>query len=1000
MGERIDAETVRSLMLAYFQEMRGALERHGGTVEKFVGDAVLAVFGVPEAHEDDALRACRAALEMQARLPSLNEEFEQRFGRRIALRIGVNTGEVVAGDPSSRETFVTGDPVNVAARLEQAAEPGEVLVGEATFRLVRHAVRAKAVAPLSARGKSEPVSAYRLLEVIDTGLEPRRARTPFTGRKDHLDVLEREFHTAVADSEVRLVTVVGEPGVGKSRLVAEFVSRVGTHARVARGTCLSYGDGITYWAVGQIVRDVARINDEHSIAEAQALIAAHVDDLPNATAVAATIAQVLGLAERAATPSETAWAIRQFLAASAGDHPLVVLVDDIHWAEPTLLDLLAELPAAVADASILLLCVSRPELLEHRPDWPVTVRLEPLGQKDVDTLLQSLLGAPQPDVRTRIAMASAGNPLFVEELVAMMLDEGVLRLEDGVCTLEGDLDALALPVSLNALLGARLDRLEPEVRATLECGAIEGETFHQGAAVELSPPATRPSVPAHLASLARKDLVHPAATSFAGEAAFRFKHILVRDTAYRATAKSLRAALHEQFAKWLERMAGERVTEYEEILGYHLEQSYRYRTELGPVDGEIRALGDRAAARLSAAGHRAYARGDTDAALSLFATAEELASVPLQRAEYALLRGTVAQEAMAFSTADEVLSRVRAEAVDEGWRGIEAGADLGLAMVSLHTGTRPTTSRLRDIGTRALATFEELGDDRGTAAALVFLARERLLGLHWADAEDLLGRALAPAERSGDGRLAATVLVGLARAAVFGPRPAEDAVSRCETLLARARVIGPTAAASISMMLSVLEASLGNSARARALGEEGKAVMEGLAPGAVRSFGHYTGLASLIAGDPEHAEQELRSVGELLEERGERGIASTVAALRARALVELERFEEAERLAELALQWADADDVVSHAYACGALARCQAAQGRTREAVENAQKAVELSATGDFLNGRGDALFDLAIVLEAAGDLQGTRGSAAEALALYRAKGNVQTGKRVALLLD
>jgi tetratricopeptide (TPR) repeat protein len=295
--------------------------------------------------------------------------------------------------------------------------------------------------------------------------------------------------------------------------------------------------------------------------------------------------------------------------------------------------------------------------------------------------------------------------------------------------------------------------------------------------------------------------------------------------------------------------------------------------------------------------------------------------------------------------------------------------------------------------------FEELAEDRGTAAALVFLARERLLGLHWADAESLLSRALAPAERSGDGRLEATVLVGLARAAVFGPRPAEDAVSRCETLLARARAIGPTAAASISMMLAVLEASLGNSARARALGEEAKAVLEELAPGAVRSFGHYTGLASLIAGDPEHAEQELRFVGELLEERGERGIASTVAALRARALVELERFEEAERLAELALQWAAADDVVSHAYACGALARCQAAHGRSREALENAQKAVELSSTGDFLNGRGDALFDLAIVLDAAGEPRGARESAAEALALYRAKGNVQTCKRVALLL-
>jgi class 3 adenylate cyclase/tetratricopeptide (TPR) repeat protein len=1002
MGERVDAEIVRSLMLSYFEEMRGALEHHGGTVEKFVGDAVLSVFGVPEAHEDDALRACRAALEMQARLEPLNDEFERRFGTRVAVRIGVNTGEVVAGDPSSRETFVVGDPVNVAARLEQAANPGEVLLGESTFRLVRHAVLAEAVKSLSAKGKSEPVSAYRLLEVNDVAPVRRPMGTPFTGRGEHLDLLGREFNTAVAGSELRLATVVGEPGVGKSRLVAEFVSQVAPRAAVARGTCLSYGESITYWAVGQIVRDLAGITDEHSLADARAVIEAHVEGVPNEAVVAANIAQLLGVAEGSVTvtPSETAWAIRQFLAASAAAQPLVVLLDDIHWAEPALLDLVLDLPAAIGDAPILLLCLARPELLEHRPEWPVTVRLEPLDEHDVDALLEGLLGAAQAPVRTRLAIASAGNPLFVEELVAMLLDEGVLRLEDGSCTLQGDLDALALPASLNALLGARLDLLEPEVRATLERGAIEGEVFHQAAAVELTLPGSRPSVPRHLSSLTDKDFVHPAAATFVGEVAFRFKHILVRDAAYQTTAKKLRATLHEHFANWLERAAGERVTEYEEILGYHLEQSYRYRIELGLLDSEIRALGDRAADLLAAAGHRAHARGDANAASKLFATAAELASVPYRRAECALLHGTVAQEAMDFATAKEVLTRGRAGAGQAGWLGLEAGAQLGLAMVGLHTGTRETSSRLRETGESALATFEELRDARGTASALVFLARDRLLGLHWADVEDLLERALVPAERSGDRRLFATVLVDLARAAVFGPRPVEAAVSLCESLRERGRAIGPLVAASISMMLAVLEASLGNAARARDLGEDGKAVMEELAPDAVLSFGHYTGLASLIAGDPQHAEQELRSIGKELEERGERGIASTVAALRARALVELGRFAEAERIAMLALAWSDADDVVSHAYARGALARSQAARGRTDEALVNAHEAVELLSLGDFLNGRGDALFDLALVLDAAGDRPGSLESAAEALALYRAKGNVETAKRVARLLD
>ncbi len=481
MGERVDAETVRGLMLSYFHEMRGALERHGGTVEKFVGDAVLAVFGVPESHEDDAVRACRAALEMQARLRSLNEELERRFGTTISLRIGVNTGEVVAGDASERETFVAGDPVNVAARLEQAAGPGQVLIGEATYRLVRDVVRAEPIVAIEAKGKSTPVSAYRLLEVADLRPPVRRVGTPFTGRAEQLELLDRELASVAAAPGCRLVTVVGEPGVGKSRLVAEFVSRVGTRARVVRGTCLSYGEGITYWAVTQIVRELVRIKDEHDRDEARRLIESFLDGAVEGRLVGTRIAQLLGLGDGTTTTEETAAAIRDLLVAGAADRPLVVVVDDIQWAEATLLDLIAGLSEAIGSAPIMLLCLARPELSEERPDWDVTVALEPLARDDVDGLLAGLLGVADPSVRTRLAAASGGNPLFVEELVAMLVDEGVLRIEDGVCSLEGDLEELTLPTSLHALLGARLDRLDPADRATLECGAVEGEVFHRGA---------------------------------------------------------------------------------------------------------------------------------------------------------------------------------------------------------------------------------------------------------------------------------------------------------------------------------------------------------------------------------------------------------------------------------------------------------------------------------------------------------------------------------------
>jgi class 3 adenylate cyclase len=997
LGERVDAEAMQELLRSYYNEMRGAIHRHGGSVEKFIGDAVVAAFGVPEAHEDDALRACRSALEMQTRMAALQPGFELRFGTRVEARIGVNTGEVVAGGSLSEDAFVTGDAVNVAARIEQAAAPGEVLIGAPTYRLVRDAVRVEAIEPLTAKGKSGPVPAYRLLEVSELGSLPRWPGTPFAGREDQLRFLEQELEAVRADRRCRMVTVVGEPGVGKSRLAAEFFARIDGQARVVRGRCLSYGEGITFWAIGEILRELIGIRDDHSIAEARALIDARAERMPDGPLAAATIAQVLGLADGVATLAETAWAIRLFLVAHADVQPLVVIVDDVHWGEPTLHDLLQGLPAAITDAAILVLCLARPELLEHRPVWPIGIRLEPLGGQDVDALIDSLLGVTLAAVRETLARASAGNPLFAEELVTMLLDEGVLRVEGGICRLEGDLESVALPPSVHALLGARLDRLEPDARAALERGAIDGEVFHLGAVIELSSPVSRPSVSAVLEALAAKELVRPAQASFVGEVAYRFKHILFRDAAYLATPKRLRATLHREFADWLERLAGERVVEYDEILGYHLEQSYRLLAELGG-DVELHMLGDRAARRLAAAGHRARARGDARAGASLFAAAADLASDPQDSAGYRLFQGAVAREGMAYAKAREALTVVQAEAAEAGWAGLEAAAQVELGWVSLHTDAEGATSRLRAAGESALRTFEELGDDRGAASALVLLARERWLLMHCAAAEELLERALAPAEASGDRQLVAAVLVDLARTVVFGPRPADEGVLWIETLLERARSIGPMAGASVSMMLAVLEASLGNSSRARSLAEGGRAVMDELSPDAVLGFGHYAGLASLIAGDPERAERALRPVGERLQQLGERAIASTVVALLARALVELERYEEAERSARLGLAWADPDDVASQAFGCGALARSLAGRGLVDAGLENAHRAVALWSRSDFLNGRADAILDLSLVLGMAGDSRGSRRAAAEALALYRAKGNIVSGERAARL--
>jgi class 3 adenylate cyclase/tetratricopeptide (TPR) repeat protein len=992
MGERIDAESLREMMHLYFREMRATLERHGGTVEKFIGDAVVAVFGVPEAHEDDALRACRAALEMQARVAVLNDDLERRFGERIAVRIGLNTGEVVG----NAHNIVAGDPVNVAARLEQAAGPGEVLLGGPTLRLVRDAVTVEPVEPVGARGKAEPLQAYRLLDVSGFGAVPRRMGTPFLAREDELRVLENEFESVVGERACRLVTVVGEPGVGKSRLVAEFVDRVGARARVVRGTCLSYGEGTTYWAIGQIVRELAGVAEHHSRAEARALIEARVARGPN-DRVAATISQLIGLSEGSATAPQTARAITDFLVASAASGPLVVVVDDIHWAEQTLLDLLSGLPSTVDGASILLLCLSRPELLEERPAWDVTVSLEPLGERVVDMLMSSLLGTAQPAVRERLAKASAGNPLFVEELVAMLVDEGVLRIRDGVCTLAGDLEALALPASLHALLGARLDRIEPDVRGTLERGAIEGELFHRGAVVALSPPELRASTPANLETLTRKDLIRPTEPRFAGEAAFSFRHILVRDAAYRTTSKKLRAVLHEQFADWLERSVGERVVEYEEILGYHLEQSYRYRSELGPIDSEVRAIGDRAAARLAEAGRRAARRGDINAASGLLGRASDLLPAGHEaRARIVVQLGEALMDAGRNADAIRVFDELDgSEGVDEVSR---AHADVCRGEIELQL---PSTSAaavdvLQRRASDALALFTARDDEQARLRAcwLLYLT-SMTIGRAGAaqDAIETLKGLAEPLSHPLAGRLPGMLAANLA----WGPTPVADALETTTRMLRTVRddpaaePLVLTGHAYLLAQVDEIAESRRSLARMREIAERwGQRIVLWSA------WGQNVGRTELLAGDPERAERALRPCYDALREAGNLAFCSTLAGQLAHALVELERPEEAVTYAAAARDAAGEADVLSQILWRSALSRALVAQGAVEESIDLSDQAVRLAESTEWPNVIADALLDRARVLQRAGGDPAL--DARRADVLYLAKGNLAGHEKATIL--
>ena len=448
LGDRQDPERLRRVMMLYYDEARSTLERHGGRVEKFIGDAVMAVFGVPVLHEDDALRALRAAVDLREAIKGLNVELERTHDTHIEIRLGVNSGEVIAGDATRDDTLVSGDVVVVAERLERSAAPGEILIGEETFALARDAIRVDPLEPLVVKGKRDRVMAYRLLEVVaGAPAHARRFDSAMVGRDRELALLRDAFAHAVRESSCYLFTVLGAAGVGKSRLVTEALREIGDNATVLSGTCLPYGEGITFWPVLEIVRQITGIAEDDPPAEAQRRIAAAFRGDDVAAVAAARVAELVGLADTVVAPEEGFWAVRRLLETLAQQEPLVVVFDDLNWAEPTLLDLVEHIAEWSRDAPILLVAMARPDLLDSRRAWgggkrnATTIYLEPLSAVESQQLLEGLLGGGvvASDVATRIQEAAEGNPLFVEEMVSILIDGEYLRPENGSWVATGDL---------------------------------------------------------------------------------------------------------------------------------------------------------------------------------------------------------------------------------------------------------------------------------------------------------------------------------------------------------------------------------------------------------------------------------------------------------------------------------------------------------------------------------------------------------------------------------
>jgi class 3 adenylate cyclase/tetratricopeptide (TPR) repeat protein len=1008
MGEKLDSESLREVMTRYFDAMRAELERHGGVVEKFIGDAIMAVFGLPTLHEDDALRAVRAAAAMQKAQAVLNEQLERQWGVRLTVRTGVNTGEVVAGDPSTGQRLVTGDTVNVAARLEQAAGAQEVLLGELTYRLVRDAVEVEPVEPLELKGKAERVPAYRLVSVTDRGEGwMRRRDAPMVGREAELALLESTFEDALAARRCRLVTVFGDAGVGKSRLNDEFLQTLGPRAQVLRGRCLSYGEGITFWPLAEAIRMAAAIREDDPPDVGRDKLASLAGE-ENADA-AARVASAIGLSMDQFAVDELFWGARRLLEALGRRKPLVVLLDDIHWAEPTFLDLVEHLVDSVQDAPLLLLCPSRHDLLEQRSGWAerpgaTGIFLEPLTAADTERIVENLLGRAgiAEHARARIAAAAEGNPLFVEQLLSMLIDEELLRFEDGCWVAVSDLGELAVPPTIQALLAARLDRLVAEERAVLEPASVIGHVFAQDAVAHLAPDEVRPRIAVTLAGLTGKQFVRPD-LSAVDEVRFRFNHALIREATYGGLLKRARAVLHERFVAWADRVNRERgrEIEYEEILGYHLEQAHRYLSELGPLDDHGREVGLSAATRLASAGRRAFARGDMPAAASLLQRAAALFPED-DRRRLELLPGLAEalMEIGEFARAESFVEQAVEQAGELEETRLWADAVVTRLLVRHHV-----ADDLERWSEDVVKELEQVIPELERISAHDELAKAwRLLGyvhgsvLRYREAVEAVRQAIHFARLAGDRRLEARATAEYAAGLRDGPTPVSEAIRECEDALGSG-LADRQAEAFVLCSLARLHAMQGDFAQARELIARAGRMRDELGANVIVPV---TSLQSsrveTLAGDLQAAERDLRREYEKLSAMGFRYALPLVAALLSRAVWDQGRYGDASQWYASAMELADEDDVETMAILRCVQARKLAHDGDLRGAEREARAAVEALARIEAPDLRGDCLVTLADVLAAAARPEDTRAALEEAHELYAFKGNLVSAERIRAL--
>jgi class 3 adenylate cyclase len=981
LGAALDPEVLRSIMRRYFDIVRTVVERHGGTVEKFIGDAAMAVYGVPELHEDDAHRALRTANDLHEALTGLNTELESDHGLALEIRTGINTGEVVTGDAASGQPFATGTPVTVAMRLQQAALPGETLLGETTELLLRDAVTSEPVEPIPVGGTLGAIRAYRLLDAGDsTSRRPRPASDAlFLGRETELAFLRDSF-TAVQDRRrSRVVFVLAEAGAGKSRLAAEFASSLGAETHVLLGRCVSYGEGATYLPLAEIVRQIAPERP-------QATIARLLERDERGALIAERIAELTGQSEGTAPTGELFWAVRCLFEALARRRPLVVVLEDLHWAEPTFLDLIEYLGAWTIEAPLFVVCLARPELRSERPRLGAeadVVRLEPLTESQAQTLIGRLAGPlVDEETRRRVVALAEGNPLFVEQLLAYLDEAGAKALE-------------SVPPSVEALLASRLDRLEPDERGLLERAAVAGREFTRGAVLHLSPPDELAGADGRLIALTRRGLIEPVRARKVAADGFRFRHVLIRDVAYAGITKDARGDLHERFAAWLE----QREEGAEEIVGYHFEQAHRYRAELRHADATLPNLALRAGEHLGAAGVRAWKRADNPAAVNLLGRATSLLPQGALRSECLCELAGALRNSGLIVEAESALRQALDESAGRD-RRLEFRARIELAQVNLLADSSGQAGTLLDLAASAIPVFEELGDDRalGRTWLRVAYVRGGLLGDNKARAE-AAERALLHYRRAGWSPAACFGELGTAF--YYGPTPVPQAALRCEELLKDA-VTDLASEANLLVFLGGLEAMRGRFDVARELVAKARTTFEEIGSTAsVANFcGAVGGAIEMANEDYARAEAVLRESCMSLEETHELSLLATRAAELAEALHALGRLDEAAQWLLVSERHTSVDDIEAQSARLAVEADVKAAAGAPADAEAIAEEAVRIARTTDMLNRQGATLLVLARVLRLQGRFEDALPLVEQSARVFDRKGNVVSASKARALLD